>query len=61
MSLIEKEWLALGHPFATRSSHEFLNKKPDPAMFAPIFAHFMFAVWMVLILYYSHVKNSNIK
>ena len=49
MHLVEKEWLALGHPFATRCSHEFLNKKPDPNMFSPVFVHFLFAVWMVWI------------
>eukprot|EP00026_Physarum_polycephalum_P000022 Phypoly_transcript_00022.p1 GENE.Phypoly_transcript_00022~~Phypoly_transcript_00022.p1 ORF type:complete len:3281 (-),score=556.54 Phypoly_transcript_00022:159-8669(-) len=47
MHLIEKEWLALGHPFATRCSHEFLNKKPDPSAFSPVFVHFLFAVWMI--------------
>ncbi len=53
MSLIEKEWLALGHPFATRS-----NSYTNASAFAPVFAHFLSAVWMVRTVFSLHLSTN---
>lgn len=43
-SLIQKEWIALGHPFANRLGH-ILCKEIEPS---PIFLLFLDCVWQLL-------------
>eukprot|EP01133_Synstelium_polycarpum_P001517 gene1517-1772_t len=50
-TLIEKEWLCHGHPFARRTGHDIIRKPngpaSDPDAFAPIFLQFVFIVWQL--------------
>uniref|UniRef100_K3X8T7 Myotubularin phosphatase domain-containing protein n=1 Tax=Globisporangium ultimum (strain ATCC 200006 / CBS 805.95 / DAOM BR144) TaxID=431595 RepID=K3X8T7_GLOUD len=50
--LIEKEWLALGHPFQLRLSH---GEKADTQE-SPIFIQFLDCVWQLLRLYPSYFE-----
>jgi len=56
--VIEKEWIAAGHQFATRSMN-FYGVRPesmDPEQFSPVFIQFIESIWQISCQFPTHFE-----